>query len=126
MLTYSCNQQGAQESMRIFMTRFKGVMSRISGISNAGAIAALKNKLWHESRFREELIINQPATIKDAMHQALKCDTAEEEKASLAKRFAAIKATPSQTNSHTQNPHPYTPKRRNNGPTPSQGNHSYP
>ena len=36
-------QQGAQESLRTFMTRFKDVMSKIRGISNAGAIVALKN-----------------------------------------------------------------------------------
>ncbi|KAG7567533.1 Integrase catalytic core [Arabidopsis thaliana x Arabidopsis arenosa] len=53
------------------------------------AIAALKNGLWHESRFREELTVNRPTTIHDALHRATNWINAEEERTALAKKFKA-------------------------------------
>lgn len=48
----------------------QGHLAKIPGISLAAALAALKNELWHESRFREELIVNRPVTIQDALFRA--------------------------------------------------------
>ncbi|KAG7557044.1 Integrase catalytic core [Arabidopsis suecica] len=50
-----------------------------------------KNGLWHESRFREEIIVNRPNTIQDALFRATNWMEAEEEKLSLAKKHRPAK-----------------------------------
>ncbi|KAG7548086.1 Ribonuclease H domain [Arabidopsis suecica] len=81
--------QGAGEPLRTYITSFKEIMVQIPNLSDSAAIAALKNGLWHESRFREELTVNRPATIQDALHRATNWINAEEERAALAKKFKA-------------------------------------
>ncbi|XP_023634363.1 uncharacterized protein LOC111829493 [Capsella rubella] len=62
-------------------------MVQIPGLSDSAALSALKNGLWHESRLREELTVNRPSNIQDALHRASNWIVAEEEKAALAKKY---------------------------------------
>ncbi|XP_019085475.1 PREDICTED: uncharacterized protein LOC109126402 [Camelina sativa] len=78
--------QTAGESLRSYITKFKEIQIQIPGLSNSTALSALKNGLWHESRFREELTVNQFATIQDALHRASNWIVAEEEKAAAAQK----------------------------------------
>ena len=75
-------QQTRDETLKNFMTRFKTVMSKISSVEGESALNALKNGLWHESRFREEMTVNRPPTIEDAIHHASNYAKVEEERAS--------------------------------------------
>jgi len=70
-------------------------MVQVPNLSASAAQSALKNGLWHESRFRESLTVNRPESIQDALHRATNWINAEEEQAFLAKKFNAItKASP--------------------------------
>lgn len=71
------------------MTRFKSIMEKISNIDNDSALIALKNGLWHDSRIREEMTINNPPPT-DAIHCASNFAGAEEERNILAKKHGAI------------------------------------
>ena len=87
--------QSAHEPLRTYITAFIEIMVQVPNLSNSAAQSALKNGLWHESRFGESLIVNQPETIQDALHRATNWITAEEERALLAKKFnASSKSSP--------------------------------
>ncbi|KAG7564677.1 Retrotransposon gag domain [Arabidopsis suecica] len=77
--------QKDKEPLRKFIERFKKVVSSIA-ITEDAAIAALRNACSYESRFREDLVITQPATLEDALHRANRFIEVEEEKAAMAKR----------------------------------------
>ncbi|CAE6199346.1 unnamed protein product [Arabidopsis arenosa] len=83
--------QGQNEPLRKYIAKFKEVIAKISGVSHAAALSALKNGLWHEFRFREEIIVNRPSTIQDALFRATNGMEAEEEKLSLAKKHRPAK-----------------------------------
>ncbi|XP_019082657.1 PREDICTED: uncharacterized protein LOC109125478 [Camelina sativa] len=63
--------QEDDESLREFMERFKKVVSNLA-IANDTAISALQNALAYGSRFRNDIIIYEPLTLDDALHQASK------------------------------------------------------
>ncbi|KAG7548051.1 Retrotransposon gag domain [Arabidopsis suecica] len=83
--------QGQNEPLRKYIAKFKEVIAKIPGVSHIAALSALRNGLWHESRFREELIVNRPSTIQDALFRASNWMEAEEEKLSLAKKHRPAK-----------------------------------
>ncbi|KAG7593593.1 Copper amine oxidase N-terminal [Arabidopsis thaliana x Arabidopsis arenosa] len=79
------------------------VVSSIA-ITDDAAIAALRNACSYESRFREDLVITQPATLEDALHRANRFIEVEEEKAAMAKRQP--KASSSKDKSHDEHYEP--------------------
>ncbi|KAG7583672.1 Ribonuclease H-like superfamily [Arabidopsis suecica] len=83
--------QGQNEPLRKYIAKFKEVIAKIPGVSHAAALSALRNGLWDESRFREEIIVNRPSTIQDALFRATNWMEAEEEKLSLAKKHRPAK-----------------------------------
>ncbi|KAG7536943.1 Integrase catalytic core [Arabidopsis suecica] len=83
--------QGQNEPLRKYIAKFKEVIAKIPGVSHAAALSALRNGLWHESRFREEIIVNRPSTVQDALFRATNWMEAEEEKLSLAKKHRPAK-----------------------------------
>ncbi|KAF3611732.1 hypothetical protein DY000_02047475 [Brassica cretica] len=54
-------------------------------------VLALRNGLWHESPFREELMKYKPQTREDALHRAITFIEIEEDKAAFSKKHAATK-----------------------------------
>ncbi|CAE5959511.1 unnamed protein product [Arabidopsis arenosa] len=78
--------QGPNESLRTFITKFKGVLSKLPRISQQSALSALRKSLWHDSRFKEDLILHKPDTIQDALFRANNWMEVEDEKESFAKR----------------------------------------
>ncbi|KAG7564134.1 Ribonuclease H-like superfamily [Arabidopsis suecica] len=83
--------QGQNEPLRKYIAKFKEVIAKIPEVSYAAALSSLRNGLWHESRFREEIIVNPPSTIQDALFRATNWMEAEEEKLSLAKKHRPAK-----------------------------------
>ncbi|KAG7533312.1 Zinc finger CCHC-type [Arabidopsis thaliana x Arabidopsis arenosa] len=83
--------QGQNEPLRKYIAKFKEVIAKIPGVSHAAALSALRNGLWHASRFREEIIVNRPSTIQDALFRATNWMEAEEEKLSLSKKHRPAK-----------------------------------
>jgi len=90
--------QGADDPLWTYITAFKEIMVQVPNLSDSAAQSALKNGLWHESRFRESIIVNRPESIQDALHRATNWINAEKERAFLAKKFSASpKASPPAT-----------------------------
>ncbi|KAG7556517.1 Integrase catalytic core [Arabidopsis suecica] len=73
------------ESLRTFITKFKGVLSKLPRISQQSTLSALRKGLWHDSRFKEDLILHKPDTIQDALFRANNWMEVEDEKESFAK-----------------------------------------
>ncbi|KFK32387.1 hypothetical protein AALP_AA6G234800 [Arabis alpina] len=73
------NKQGETESLRSFMTKFKNTLSKVEGIINKSALKALRGALWCPSPFWQEMSLNTPTTIQDALHRAADFDRTEEE-----------------------------------------------
>lgn len=55
-------------------------------ISQQSALSALRKGLWHDSRFKEDLILHKPDTIQDALFRANNWMEVEDEKESFTKR----------------------------------------
>ncbi|XP_024016549.1 uncharacterized protein LOC112089917 [Eutrema salsugineum] len=84
--------QGLKESLRLFIERFKATASRAS-VSDESAIPALRKALHFDSAFKDELKLNMPHTLEDALHRARLHIEVEEERASL-KKLASQKNPP--------------------------------
>jgi len=78
--------QGPNETLQTFITKFKNVLSKLPRISQQSALSALRKGLWHDSRFKEDLILHKPDTIQDALFRANNWMEVEDEKESFAKR----------------------------------------
>ncbi|XP_010423552.1 PREDICTED: uncharacterized protein LOC104708652 [Camelina sativa] len=102
--------QAAGESLRSYITKFKEIQVQIPGLSNSTALAALKNGLWHEPRFREELTVNQFATIQDALHRTSNWIIAEEEKEAAAQKHKATTKPRFEAPAPVKKTPPSTPK----------------
>ncbi|XP_010475250.1 PREDICTED: uncharacterized protein LOC104754696 [Camelina sativa] len=80
--------QYKDESLRSFIRRFKENYVNIS-IPDAAAIVALRNALWYESQFKEELSLTHIENVADALLRAAKHIGPEEEKAINAKKHSS-------------------------------------
>lgn len=60
------------------------------GISQTAALSVLRNGIWHESRFREQLNVNWPATIQDDLFWVNNWIEVEDEKLTFAKKYNCL------------------------------------
>ncbi|KAL9281102.1 putative retrotransposon gag domain-containing protein [Arabidopsis thaliana] len=72
--------QGPNETLWAFITKFKNVLSKLPRISQQSALSALRKGLWHDSRFKEDLILRKPDTIQHALFRANNWMEVEEQK----------------------------------------------
>lgn len=63
-------------------------------VSDGASISALRNALWYESHFREELLLNKSATLEDSLYRALKYIEMEWEKKLKKKAWNTISWLP--------------------------------
>ncbi|CAA7057120.1 unnamed protein product [Microthlaspi erraticum] len=76
--------QGKDESLRKFVERFKTAAAEHSDIPDDGN-QAFENGLWFESKLKESLMLDEPATLQDALHRSQKYVCVEESKAHHSK-----------------------------------------
>lgn len=60
-------------------------------MADDAAIAALRNALLYESRFRDDLMLNTSPTLEDVMYRATIFIEVEEEKVAMAKKYTLLK-----------------------------------
>lgn len=78
-------KKGPQEPLWRHISKLKEIFVKIPEISQTAVLSALRNSLWHESSFREELTVNCPETIQDALFRENNWIEAEEEKLMFAR-----------------------------------------
>lgn len=79
--------QKEKESLRSFIRRIKTKLPNVV-VTNSTSIYALRNALWHESCFCEELLLNKPVTLEYTLHRALRNMEIEEKNKAFAKNLA--------------------------------------
>ncbi|KAG7583777.1 Reverse transcriptase domain [Arabidopsis suecica] len=84
--------QGPKEPLRLFIDRFKNIITKIT-VPDEAAIVALRNAVWYDSRFRDDITLHAPSTLEDALHRASRYIELEEEKIILAKKHNPTKTT---------------------------------
>ncbi|CAA7061364.1 unnamed protein product [Microthlaspi erraticum] len=84
--------QGKDESLRKFVERFKTAAAEHSDIPDAMGIKAFENGLWFESKLKESLMLDEPATLQDALHRSQKYVCVEESKAHHSKIHGMTKS----------------------------------
>ncbi|KAG7548005.1 Integrase catalytic core [Arabidopsis suecica] len=85
-LIFGICHKGRMSHFEFSSTKFKGVLSKLPRISQQSALSALRKGLWHDSRFKEDLILHKPDTIQDELFRANNWMEVEDEKESFAKR----------------------------------------
>ncbi|XP_013704379.1 uncharacterized protein LOC106408099 [Brassica napus] len=85
--------QGANQSLRDFMEKFKAVASKVH-IPDSIAVDALMNTLYFKSLFREDLYRNPTKSLQDAIARSNNFIRMEEDTAAILKKMnAAAKPT---------------------------------
>ncbi|CAA7017760.1 unnamed protein product [Microthlaspi erraticum] len=97
--------QGKDESLRKFVERFKTAAAEHSDIPNEMGIKAFENGLWFESKLKESLMLDEPATLQDALHRSQKYVCVEESKAHHSKIHGMTKESSRHASSRQDSSH---------------------
>ncbi|CAA7041286.1 unnamed protein product [Microthlaspi erraticum] len=78
--------QSQGEPLRSFMERFKQAARDTGEMPDSVLLEALRNGLWYDSKFKEDLSLKPALTLKDAFHCSRSYIFLEEDKHFYAKR----------------------------------------
>ena len=84
-------KQAPFEPLRAYINKFREIKAKISHPNEVVALEALKNGVWFSSKFREEMAVQAPILLDDALHRASYLATHEEEVAVLKEQYIANK-----------------------------------
>ena len=90
--------------MRAYINKFREIKAKISHPTEVVALAALKNGIWFSSKFREEMAVQAPISLDDALHRASYFTTHEEEVAALKEHYSANKNNAAKKNMAPKEP----------------------
>ncbi|XP_013700314.1 uncharacterized protein LOC106404108 [Brassica napus] len=109
--------QGANQSLRDFMEKFKTVASKVQ-IPDSVAVDALMNTLYFKSLFREDLYRNPTTSLQDAIARSNNFIRMEEDTAAILKKLntAAKPATAPKAPEARQEPRHHASGNKSNHP----------
>ncbi|CAA7016971.1 unnamed protein product [Microthlaspi erraticum] len=94
--------QGKDEPLRELVERFKSSAAEHSDIPDEMGIKAFENGLWFESKLKESMMLDEPATLQDALHRSQKYVSVKESKAHHSKIHGMMKESSRQASSHQE------------------------
>ncbi|MBO0155219.1 hypothetical protein J0688_24740, partial [Vibrio parahaemolyticus] len=71
--------QQPNEPLRDFLAKFRSTLAKVERINDVAALSALRKALWYKSKFRKELNLSKPQTIRDSLHRVSDYVSHEEE-----------------------------------------------
>ncbi|CAA7045243.1 unnamed protein product [Microthlaspi erraticum] len=83
------------EPLRSFMERFKQAARDTGDMPDSVPLEALRNGLWYDSKFKEDLSLKPPATLEDAFHRSRNYIFLEEDQRFYAEKHGDRRATSS-------------------------------
>ncbi|CAA7015051.1 unnamed protein product [Microthlaspi erraticum] len=92
------------EPLRSFMERFKQAARDTGDMPDSVPLEALRNGLWYDSKFKEDLSLKPPATLEDAFHRSRNYIFLEEDQRFYAEKHGDRRATSSRQQPE-QEPH---------------------
>ncbi|CAA7020175.1 unnamed protein product [Microthlaspi erraticum] len=87
--------QSQGEPLRSFMERFKQAARDTADMPDSVPLEALRNGLWYDSKFKEDLSLKPPLTFEDAFHRSRSYIFLEEDKRFYAERHRDKRTAPS-------------------------------
>ncbi|CAA7035386.1 unnamed protein product [Microthlaspi erraticum] len=81
------------EPLRSFMERFKQAARDTGDMPDSVPLEALRNGLWYDSKFKEDLSLKPPATLEDAFHRSRNYIFLEEDQRFYAEKHGDRRAT---------------------------------
>lgn len=82
--------QAPKETLQSYIDRFKVIVSRAI-VTDDAALPTLRNDPWFESAFKEDMKLNKPHNLEDALHRATLFIKIKEENATLIMKHTPIK-----------------------------------
>lgn len=76
--------QEPNKSLRSNINQFKAIKAKISNINHQFGLRTLQRDVWYESRFFEEIQVNTPTNLDDALHHANQFILMEEKQTKMA------------------------------------------
>ncbi|CAA7021041.1 unnamed protein product [Microthlaspi erraticum] len=83
------------KSLREFMEKFKEAARDVADMPDRVPLEALRNGLWYDSKFNEDLSLRPPATLVDAFHRSRNYIFLDEDKHLYAENHGDIRTAPS-------------------------------
>ncbi|CAA7027584.1 unnamed protein product [Microthlaspi erraticum] len=96
--------QSRGEPLRMFMEKFKRDALDLGDMPDCVSLEALRNGLWYDSKFKEDLSLRPPTTLEDVFHRSQSCIFFEEDQSFYAEKHGEKRPAPLKPMDEAQEP----------------------